>query len=125
MIRLIMILVWAFLWDSSFSCPINHRDRLTGVDDRLVEALEAAACDYTITITEGVRKPERQQILFDEGKSWTLDSRHLTGNAVDVYLGTWSLEPYQKLCTDLRAHNPVIMCGCDWKQVDCVHFELP
>jgi len=33
---------------------------------------------------EGLRTPERQQELVAEGRSHTLHSKHLTGDAVDV-----------------------------------------
>ena len=36
-------------------------------------------------ISEGMRTRDRQQILYDTGKSQTMNSRHLTGHAVDVY----------------------------------------
>ena len=39
---------------------------------------------FDCTILEGIRTPERQQRLFDEGKSKTLNSKHLTGQAIDV-----------------------------------------
>ena len=47
---------------------------------------------YDFGVTEGLRTKERQQQLFDQGKSKTLNSRHLSGKAVDVviFLGVLS-----------------------------------
>lgn len=60
--------------------------RLIGVDERLVDvtmlALKYSPIDFGIT--EGVRSYERQKVLYQNGKSKTMRSRHLTGHAVDI-----------------------------------------
>lgn len=59
--------------------------RLAGVHPDLVRvARNAAAGGARFRVTEGLRSPERQRQLVADGKSQTLDSRHLTGHAVDV-----------------------------------------
>ena len=59
--------------------------RLAGVHPDLVRvARNAAAGGAIFRVTEGLRTPERQRQLVAEGKSQTLDSRHITGHAVDV-----------------------------------------
>ena len=59
--------------------------RLAGVHPDLVRVVRNAAAGGAIfRVTEGLRTPERQRQLVAEGKSQTLDSRHLTGHAVDV-----------------------------------------
>ena len=59
--------------------------RLAGVHADLVRVVRNAAEGGAIfRVTEGLRTPERQRQLVAEGKSQTLDSRHLTGHAVDV-----------------------------------------
>ena len=59
--------------------------RLAGVHPDLVRVVRNAAEGGAIfRVTEGLRTPERQRQLVTEGKSQTLDSRHLTGHAVDV-----------------------------------------
>jgi peptidoglycan L-alanyl-D-glutamate endopeptidase CwlK len=45
-------------------------------------ALELSPIDFLIT--EGVRTVERQKQLFAAGASKTMNSRHITGHAVDV-----------------------------------------
>jgi peptidoglycan L-alanyl-D-glutamate endopeptidase CwlK len=59
--------------------------RLAGVHPDLMRVVRrAAAGGAMFRVTEGLRTPERQRQLVAEGKSQTLDSRHLTGHAVDV-----------------------------------------
>ena len=53
-------------------------------------------------ISEGMRTKERQKILYDTGKSQTMNSRHLTGHAVDVYAWkdgavSWEFEDYETI----------------------------
>ena len=59
--------------------------RLAGVHPDLVRVVRNAAEGGAVfRVTEGLRTPERQRQLVAEGKSQTMDSRHLTGHAVDV-----------------------------------------
>ena len=59
--------------------------RLAGVHEDLVRVVRnAAAGGARFRVTEGLRTPERQRQLWEEGKTKTLNSRHLTGHAVDV-----------------------------------------
>lgn len=59
--------------------------RLEGVHPDLVRVVQnAAAGGALFRVTEGLRTAERQRQLVAEGKSQTMDSRHLTGHAVDV-----------------------------------------
>ena len=98
----------------------------------MLEAIENAPFDFGIT--EGLRTKERQQQLFNEGKSQTLNSRHLTGNAVDIVIFidnkvTWDLKYYKALSEHIKAvaklNDVPIVWGGDWKSfVDAVHFEL-
>jgi peptidoglycan L-alanyl-D-glutamate endopeptidase CwlK len=59
--------------------------RLAGVHPDLVRVVRRAAeGGARFRVTEGLRTPERQRQLFADGKSQTLNSRHITGHAVDV-----------------------------------------
>jgi len=97
---------------------------MEGLHPILVSGLRILACKHPITVVEGVRSKERQRALYEAGKSWTMNSRHLTGNAVDDYLGTWELEPYERLCESWKRIEDDVVCGCDWAVKDCVHFEI-
>src|SRR5690554_1494796 len=68
--------------------PLNERTRknLQGVHVDLVRVVERAAeiSSVPIVVTVGLRNLDRQKQLVAAGKSWTRDSRHLTGHAIDV-----------------------------------------
>lgn len=65
------------------SCSENN---LTGVKPALVSvirrALELTPVDFAVI--EGLRTLERQKQLVAQGASKTMNSRHLTGDAVDI-----------------------------------------
>lgn len=70
-------------------------------------ALELSVVNFGIT--EGLRSAERQQQLFNEGKSKTLNSRHLSGHAIDVLAyptssGSWNSNITKKLPLPLKKH---------------------
>ena len=59
--------------------------RLAGVHSDLVRVVRNAAEGGAIfRVTEGLRTPERQRQLVASGASQTMNSRHITGHAVDV-----------------------------------------
>lgn len=69
--------------------------RLRGVDPRLVDVVRDAAlrlpAGRRFVVLEGLRTQERQQELYAQGRTapgkvvtWTLDSPHLHGKAVDL-----------------------------------------
>lgn len=67
----------------------RSRTRLEGVHPDLVRVVERAIqiTDVDFTVLEGLRTAARQRILVAQGASQTMNSRHLTGHAVD--LGAW------------------------------------
>ena len=87
-------------------------------------------CDIKFRITEGVRTIERQKTLVAAGKSWTLNSRHLTGDAVDVVAVikgkvSWEWRYYEKIaqCV-LEVADGQVTWGGTWEVRDGVHFEV-
>ena len=70
----------------SFRLSQRSRTRLAGVHPDLVAVVEAAIrrTEVDFMVTEGLRDPVRQAALVKAGASRTLNSRHLTGHAVDV-----------------------------------------
>ena len=89
---------------------------------------------YTFIVTEGLRTKERQKELFDKKLSRTMNSKHLTGNAIDIAVVkngsiTWNFAEYKKVA-DLfkqcaRDLNISIVWGGDWISFkDGPHFEL-
>ncbi|HBY9808459.1 TPA: M15 family peptidase [Klebsiella pneumoniae] len=118
-----------------FSFSHRSENNLKGVDPRLVtiarRALVLSEVDFGIT--EGLRTKERQKQLFEQGKSMTMNSRHLTGDAIDVvaYIGgkvswNWSLyEIISRAFKQAAEYGVTIEWGGDWEKLkDGVHFQL-
>jgi peptidoglycan LD-endopeptidase CwlK len=68
----------------------RSEERLTGVHKDLVEVARLAhkmarEQGRSFIITEGLRTRKRQKQLVAEGKSRTMNSRHITGHAIDCY----------------------------------------
>lgn len=61
-------------------------NNLKGVNPNLVsiahKALEISTIDFVVI--EGLRTVERQRQLVKAGASWTMNSKHITGRAIDV-----------------------------------------
>ena len=62
----------------------RSRQRLKGVDPRLVNVLNELIKIMDVTIIEGLRSKERQQKLLAQGKTKTKYSKHIEGKAVDL-----------------------------------------
>ena len=69
---------------------ISHRERLEGVNDDLCRVVHYAAqmleedAALQVRVQEGCRTRDRQRQLVKVGASMTMDSRHLTGHAIDL-----------------------------------------
>ncbi len=50
-----------------------------------VVRLAITLTDVDFSVVEGIRTFQRQKFLYNKGLSWTLESRHLVGKAVDIY----------------------------------------
>jgi peptidoglycan L-alanyl-D-glutamate endopeptidase CwlK len=109
---------------------------LIGVKPSLVSlarrALELSTVDFGVT--EGLRTKARQRELVAAKKSQTMNSRHLSGHAVDVMAyvngaGTWEWKYYEDIARAFKQAAAElgipIVWGGDWKTLkDGVHFEL-
>lgn len=108
--------------------------RLKGVHPDLVRVVERARGDTAFIVTEGLRTTARQRELFNAGATRTLNSRHLTGHAVDlaVLVGKevrWDWPLYDALGQVMKraaeAEEVAITWGGDWPRFrDGPHFEL-
>jgi peptidoglycan L-alanyl-D-glutamate endopeptidase CwlK len=115
---------------------VRSRERLKGVHPDLVGVIEHAAgiAPGTFIVTEGLRTPDRQYQLYVTGASKTLNSRHLTGHAVDIAALVdgrvrWDWPLYHKLAAVVKQaaleRNVPLIWGGDWKSFpDGPHYEL-
>lgn len=69
-----------------FKLSLRSKSRLRGVDPKLVavvkRAIEITKVDFGVT--EGLRTIETQRKYVAAGKSRTMNSKHITGKAVDL-----------------------------------------
>jgi len=62
----------------------RSRERLKGVDTRLINVLNELIKMMDVTIIEGVRTKERQAELLKQGATKVKYSKHMEGKAVDL-----------------------------------------
>ena len=111
--------------------------RLQDVHPDLVRVVKRAAVmsDLDFTVLEGRRSLDRQKTLVKNGASKTLNSRHLTGHAVDLapMIGnavSWDWPLYHRLAKVIKAaaaaEGVPLTWGGDWRTFkDGPHWELP
>ena len=115
--------------------PASYR-KLLGVRPELVAVatlgLDRSPIDFRVT--EGLRTLARQRQLVKDGASKTLNSRHLTGHAIDVValvngVALWDWPYYEQLASAFKSAaedlGVAIVWGGDWENFrDGPHFEL-
>lgn len=110
--------------------------RLAGVHPDLVRVVKRAIAltPVDFRVTEGRRSAERQRELVKAGASQTMNSRHLTGHAVDVVAlldgkVRWDWPLYYRIAKAFKAaakaEGVPLEWGGDWKMRDGPHFQLP
>lgn len=121
---------------SKWSFGQRSREKLVGVHPSLQILMKAALEEspYDFAITEGVRSLETQKVLFESGKSRTMNSKHLKGHAVDIAVlvdgkVTWDFAYYKAVADHVKKVsaelNMPITWGGDWKSfLDGPHFEM-
>lgn len=129
----------------SFEIDKASMAKLKGVHPDLVRVLirASAMSDIPFRVTEGMRTLDRQKQLVAKGMSKTLNSRHLTGHAVDLVplidlndngkfetneLYAWP--SYYKLAPIIKAaakaERVPLEWGGDWSSFkDGPHWQLP
>lgn len=121
---------------SAFQFSARSIQRLEGVHPDLVRvvrrALELSEVDFVVV--EGRRSEARQRELVKAGASQTMDSRHLTGHAVDLapYIAgqiRWDWPPFYKIAEAMKKaaseFGVSIVWGGDWTSFrDGPHFQL-
>lgn len=122
---------------NTYTLSQRSQNNLNDVHQDLVRIVYLALTfsEYDFVVIEGVRSLTRQKELMKEGKSKTLNSRHLTGHAVDIVPLVNGVIPWQ----DWSAFESVskamkkaayqlgisINWGGDWVSFrDGPHYEL-
>jgi peptidoglycan LD-endopeptidase CwlK len=133
---------------------LTQRDklRLVGVKEAMVRVVSRCAALYpgTFMVVEGLRTKERQAELFAQGRTkpgkivtWTMASKHITGDAVDVAPVVGGAIPWgnpkafdelaQCMFAAAKQEGVVICWGADWNnngmlrergETDSPHFQL-
>lgn len=119
----------------SFKFSKRSLDNLKDVHPDLVavmhRALQISPIDFVVI--EGLRSVTRQKELVASGASRTMNSRHLTGHAVDIvpWVGgvRWDWPLYDALAVAVKEAakqlGVAIVWGGDWTTFrDGPHFEL-
>lgn len=114
----------------------RSKKNLQGVHPHMQALVEHAlkVCTIDFAVIEGLRTIERQKQLVASGASRTLNSRHITGHAVDLapwVAGTlrWDWPLFQPIADAMKLaaaelRIPIVWGG-DWRTFkDGPHFEL-
>jgi len=120
----------------AYSLSSKSLARLAGVHDDLVSVVERAIqiTEVDFAVTEGLRTRSRQKELFDAGATTTMNSRHLTGHAVDLGAWVtggirWDWPLYHKIAAAMKQAadelDVAVEWGGDWESFkDGPHFQL-
>jgi peptidoglycan L-alanyl-D-glutamate endopeptidase CwlK len=120
-----------------FHLSSRSRARLQGVHPDLVRVVERAIqlTPVDFAVSEGLRPRARQELLYKSGATTTMNSRHLTGHAVDLVAlidveARWDWPLYHQIADAMKKAaaevSVPIEWGGDWKTFkDGPHFQLP
>ena len=120
-----------------FVLSARSRRALHGVHSDLVllvgRAIQLTEVDFVVT--EGLRSEARQAALVAAGASRTMNSRHLTGDAVDVAAWVdgqvrWDWPLYRKIYLGFANASARLGIAVEWgghwvSFPDGPHFQLP
>jgi peptidoglycan L-alanyl-D-glutamate endopeptidase CwlK len=112
----------------------RSHDRLFGVDPRLVAVVNSAIgiTKVDFGVTEGLRTEETQRRYVDAGKSQTMNSKHLTGEAVDLVAFvngavSWELNLYDDIADAMKIaaieHDLPLRWGAAWNIPDIRRWD--
>lgn len=106
---------------TAYSFSQRSKDRMQGVHPDIVDVMELALSRSHIdfTVLEGLRSPARQKELYDSGASKTMNSRHLTGHAIDIApiangQVTWDWPVYHELAPVVKKAAADLGVDLEW-----------
>lgn len=118
----------------TFSLSQRSLSRLEGIKPQLVavvqRAIELSTVDFGVT--EGLRTVETQRKYVAAGKSQTMNSKHLTGDAVDLVAFvegqvSWELNVYDNIADAVKQagveQGVAIRWGAAWNVPDIRQWE--
>ena len=118
----------------SYKLGTRSLQNLSGVHPDLVAVVKRAIqiTEQDFTVIEGIRNIDRQRKLLKAGKSTTLNSRHLTGHAVDMvpWPVDWNdLERFEVMSEAMKQAaeelDVDLEWGGDWSSFpDGPHYQL-
>ena len=105
--------------------------KLRGINIQLAACVERAIqlSEQDFSVIEGLRSPARQKRLVAAGKSQTMNSRHLTGHAVDLapYPISWSWGKFYTIADAMIAAckevDVPLRWGGNWRVTDLRKWE--
>ena len=121
----------------SFILSQKSLRRLEGVNPALVQVVKRAIqiTPIDFIVVEGLRTKERQAYLFEKGATKTMNSRHLTGDAVDLApivnnKVSWDWKDFYPLAEAVKEAAKQVKVevewGGEWKSFpDAPHWQLP
>ena len=121
----------------SFILSQKSLRRLEGVNPALVQVVKRAIqiTPIDFIVVEGLRTKERQAYLVEKGASKTMNSRHLTGDAVDLApivdnKVSWDWKHFYPLAEAVKKAAKEVKVevewGGDWESFkDGPHWQLP
>lgn len=122
---------------AKFKLGTRSKQRLAKVHPDLGKVVRRAIklTEVDFTVLEGLRTKARQKKLVEAGASTTMNSRHLTGHAVDLgaYVDgsvRWDWPLYYRIAVAVKqaaeAEGVPIEWGGDWRRFkDGPHWQLP
>lgn len=112
-------------------------ENLKGVHPDLIRVVKLAIANSSIDfrIIEGLRSKNRQRQMFINGRSQTLNSKHVTGHAIDIAPlvnnkipwenNSYFFEVAEAMKKSAASLKTPLIWGGDWpKFKDYSHFEL-